>query len=126
MEFKYQPISAFSLLLTIAEYGLDSVDAFFEQAKRSSRSEQKNLEQRIESIGGNAPDEDWWVDDFAQLEEFTRLSAEFAIVGLWRCIELYRKRAMRAALGDAAARRSFKHRKLLYCSPLLYWMFTDR
>ena len=104
----YKPIPVYSVLLRIAKYSLSDIDAFFDQAKQSRMSEQKNLEQRAASSGENVPD-DWLVDDVAQLEEFAWLYSEFAIIGLWRCIELYRKSAMRAALGNKAAKRSYKH-----------------
>ena len=104
MEFKYKYRPAFFLSLRIVRYELDSIDTFFEQAKRSLRSEQKALEEIAASRGGDDLDDDRWVDDVAQLDEFGRLSSEFAIVGLWRCIELYRQMAMRIA-------RSPQHKK---------------
>ena len=110
MEFKYQSRPVFHLLLRIAKYDLGNIDAFIDLAKKARRSEQKGLEQIATSGGENALG-DWLVDDFAQLDDFAFLSAEFAIIGLWRCIELYRGRAMRAALSNGAAKRASKHEK---------------
>ena len=110
-EFKYQHRSAFdSVLLRLTGYELEQLDAFFEQSKTSLRSEKKELEQRAERSGGGYPD-DFWVDDVARLEEFAWLSSEFAIVGLWRCVELYRKDAIKHALGDDDTIRSFLGRR---------------
>ena len=107
-KFKYKPRSVYSVLLRRAKYNLCDIDDFFERAKKARRSEQKDLEQIAASSGENVPD-DWLVDDVAQLEKFSWLYSEFAIVGLWRCVELYRKRAVRVALSKEAARRAFKH-----------------
>ena len=108
-KFKYKPRSVYSVLLRKAEYNLGDIDAFFERTKKARRSEQKDLEQMAARSGENVPD-DWLYDDREQLTQFSWLYAEFAIIDLWRCIELYRKSAMRAALGDKAAKRSYKHK----------------
>ena len=110
-EFKYQHRSAFDgELLILTEYELEQLDAFFEQSKLSLRFEEKALEQRAASSGGGYPD-DLYVDNFEQLKEFAWLSSEFAISGLWRCVELYRKDAIRHALGDDEAIQRFLGRK---------------
>ena len=110
-EFKSQPRSDFDgRLLRLTGGELEKIDAFFEQSKTSLRFERKELEQRAERSGGGYPD-DFWVDDVAQLEEFAWLSSEFAIIGLWRCVELYRKDAIKHALGDDNAIRCFLRRK---------------
>ena len=111
-EFKYQHRSAFDgVLLRLTEYELEQLDAFFEQSKSSLRIEEQALEQRAARSGGGYPD-DFWVDDFAQLEEFAWLSSEFAIIGLWRCVELYRKDAIRHALGgDKAIKKCLSEKK---------------
>ena len=110
-KFTYRHRSAFdSVLLRITGYELAQLDAFFEQSKTSLKFEKKTLEQIAEESGGRYPD-DFWVDDFAQLEEFAQLSSEFAIIGLWRCVELYRKNAIRYAWGDDDAIRCCLGRK---------------
>ena len=99
-EFKYQHRSAFDgVLLRLTDYELEQLDAFFEHSKISLKFEKKALERRAASSGEGYPD-DFWGDDCAQLEEFAWLSSEFAIIGLWRCVELYRKYAIRHALGS--------------------------
>ena len=95
MEFKYKRRTVFPLLLRIAKYEINAIDDFFEGAKKARRSEQKDLEQIAASSGDNVPDDDRWVDDVAQLKEFSWLYSEFAIIGLWRCIELYEASAKR-------------------------------
>ena len=110
-EFKYQHRSDFDgRLLRLTGGELEKIDAFFEQSKTSLRFERKELEQRAERSGEGYPD-DFWVDYVAQLEEFSWLSSEFAIIGLWRCVELYRKDAIKYALGDDDTIRSFLGRK---------------
>jgi len=109
-KFKYKPQSVFSLLLRIAGFRLEEIDTFLDLAQRARRSEQRNLEQIAASSRENVPD-DWLVDDVAQLEKFAWLYSEFAIIGLWRCIELYRKSAMGFAVSKRAARRAYKHEK---------------
>ena len=112
-ECKYRNWSAFDgVLLILTDYELEQLDAFFEQSKLSLRFEKKALEQRAASSGGGYPD-DLYVDDFAQLEEFAQLSSEFAIIGLWRCVELYRKAAIKHALGSDAVQGLFDHKKFL-------------
>ncbi len=110
-EFKYQHRSAFDgVLLILTKYALDQIDTFFEQSKGSLKFEKKALEQRAARSGGGYPD-DRWIDDFAQLEEFAWLSSEFAIIGLWRCVELYRKDAIKHALGSDAVQGLFNHKE---------------
>lgn len=110
-KFKYKPRSVYSLLFREAEHRLYDMDDFFERAKKTRRSEQKNLEQIAAMSGENVSDGDRWGDDVPQLKEFAWLYSEFAIIGLWRCIELYRKEAMRVILGNDAAEQSFKHKE---------------
>ena len=110
-ECKYRNWSAFdSVMLRITDYELEQLDAFFEQSKLSLRFEKKALEQRAASSGGGYPD-DLYVDDFAQLEKSAQLSSEFVIIGLWRCIELYRRDAIRHALGSDDDIKCFLGRK---------------
>ena len=93
MAYTYRHRSPFLQLLKSAEYSLVDIDAFFEFAKKAKRSEQKNLEQIAAISGENVSDGDQWGDDVPQLKEFAWLYSEFAIIGLWRCIELYEGRS---------------------------------
>ncbi|MCY4132198.1 MAG: hypothetical protein OXF39_06080 [Nitrospira sp.] len=110
MKFKYKRRSPFPLFLMRAEGEIDTIEDFFDRAKDAWRKGQKTLEQMAASSGENVPD-DWLVDDVAQLKEFAWLYSEFAIIGLWRCIELYRKSAMRFAVSKSAAQRASEHEK---------------
>lgn len=100
------------MYMHITEYQLQGIDNFLDLTGTARTSEQRSLEQLQEQAAENVP-EDWLVDDFVQLEDFSRLSTEFAIVGLWRCVELYRRRAMLFALGDHAAKAVFKHKQFI-------------
>lgn len=112
VKFHYERRSPLGMLLRIAKYELDEIDRFLSLAKKAHRSEQNILERLAARTGGNTPDE-WLVDDFAQLQDFSALSGEFAVLGLWRCIELYRKRAVRVASGAVAAAKIFKHAEFM-------------
>lgn len=81
---------------------------FFEQAEQNLRSKEQKLEQREKSSGKNVSPEDLFLNDSAKaaLEEFACLSSEFAIVGLWRCVELFRTKAIGHALNDPTVLRS--------------------
>lgn len=109
-KFKYKPLSFYSLRLIIAKHEINAIEDFFHRAKEAWRKGQQALEQIAASSGENVPDDDRWGDDVPQLTEFTWLYSEFAIIGLWRCIELYRKSAMKVALGKDASERAYKHR----------------
>jgi hypothetical protein len=110
-QFQYKRRPPFNLLLRIAKGELDNVDGFLNLAKTSERGQRSFLEGIAAKWNGNASDTDWLVDDFASLDDFAALSAEFAIIGLWRCIELYRKRAIRVASGENAAAKAFRHKQ---------------
>ena len=109
MKFKSHNRTVLPLLLRIAEYRLNNIDSFFDLAKKAWMSERKSLEEIASSSGETFPDDDRWVDDFAELDELAALSAEFAIIGLWRCIELFRKSTMRAALENDATQHPFEY-----------------
>ena len=103
--------SPFPLLLMRAESEIDTNEDFFDRAKEAWREGQQALEQEAASSGENIPYDDRWDDDVAELEKFAWLYSEFAIIGLWRCIELYRKSAIGFAVSKSAARRAYKHEK---------------
>ena len=56
-EFRYQPLSAFDLLLSLTESQLRQLDAFFELSKTSLKDEEQALEQRAERSRGGYPDD---------------------------------------------------------------------
>ncbi len=96
MKFKYKPPSVYFLLFMLAQREIDTVEDFFDRAKEVWRKGQQDLEQMAARFKEeNVPDGDRWGDEDAQLKEFAWLYSEFAIIGLWRCIELYEGRAKR-------------------------------
>lgn len=95
--------SPFHLVHHIATGELRTIDRFLETAKQGEESSRKTLERRAAKWGDNAPDDDWLTDDFASLDDFAALSAEFSIIGTWRCVELFRKGVIRLAFGERAA-----------------------
>lgn len=92
----------------IAKYKFEDIDHFLELAGEAQSSKQKWLENLAASAEMSAV-EDWWVDDFSQLDKFSNLAGEFAVVGLWRCVELYRKQSIAIALGKDASRGVFQN-----------------
>lgn len=108
MAFQYQRRSPFELFSRLTEYEIDEIDHFLELANEAHESKQSFLVQ----LGSSENVEElnnWLADDFAQLDTFIRLMGEFAILGLWRCVELYRKRSIGNALGKSVVKDVFKH-----------------
>ena len=99
----------FALALRLAKFEMGYMDHFVDLTAKASREEVKTLD-RLASQANKVPD-DWFADDFAEVTEFRTLSSEFAIVGLWRCIELYRKSAVRFACGVDVAKNTYKQEK---------------
>ncbi|MEX2490411.1 MAG: hypothetical protein WD425_01475 [Nitrospirales bacterium] len=119
MAFQYQHRFPFEQFSRLTQYEIDEIDHFLELANEAHKSKQSFLAQlgsseNVEELS------DWLADDFAQLDTFTSLMGEFAILGLWRCVELYRKRSIGNALGKNAAKGVFNHKcfKLRLANPL--------
>ena len=92
-KFRYRRRSPLFLRLWSFTKGeLHDIDGFVNFAREARKSEEERLERLVAQIRRHAPPDDRLADDFAQLDDFAALSAEFAIIGLWRCVELYRKR----------------------------------
>ena len=94
VKFKYKPRPFYSVSLIIAKSEMNTIEDFFDRSKETWRKGHQDLEKIAASSGENVQD-DWLVDDVAQLKEFAWLYSEFAIIGLWRCIELYEAQAKR-------------------------------
>ena len=88
----------------MATYELEDVDRLVDWSERQRRTREKSLRRITPSV------EDQFVDDMAEIDAFAELYAECAIVVLWRCVELFRKRVITPAVGGAKARQSFKHK----------------
>ncbi len=109
-KFSYRRRSPYVLLDRITKFELEAIDHFLELAGNAHATERQALEGLQQSASTGVPD-DWLIDDFVQLGNFARLAAEFAIVGLWRCVELYRQRALLLELGEDAARQAFSNKQ---------------
>jgi len=109
MKWKYKHRPPFLLYLRLSRYELENIDYFLELVKDTQRSKSTFLEQLASSKEAEDLD-DWLVDDFAQLDDFSTISTEFAILGLWRCVEMNRKRAVRIAFGDKASKSVFRNK----------------
>jgi hypothetical protein len=100
------------MLLKMAMYELGHIDHFLELINEAKESRQTFLEELAASKETQEPD-DLLVDDFAQLDYFSELAAEFTILGLWRCVELYRSRAMSNALGRDVGKGAFNNKEFV-------------
>ena len=108
----YQSRSYFEVRRTrVTGPQLKRIHAFFKQTKKALRLEEKTLKQRVKRSGGKNVPDDLFVDEVEELKEFFRLASEFAIISLWRCVELYRKSAIGHALGGSAAQGVFRHKE---------------
>jgi hypothetical protein len=94
-KFQYRRRSPFLLIARLSKSELGYLDRFVELTREMLTSEKERLERLAVQIRRYAPDDDRLVDDFAELDEFAALSTEFAIIGLWRCVELYKANATR-------------------------------
>jgi hypothetical protein len=109
-KFQYRRRSPFLFFALLTKDELYAVDGFMDLAGEAWKSQKARLEGQAAQIHQHTPDDDRLVDDFAQLDDFAAFSAEFAIIGLWRCVEIYRKTAIRIASGERAAARAFRHK----------------
>jgi hypothetical protein len=107
--FKYRRLSPFCVFGRLAKYDLDTVDRFIEWSDKQRRTRQRYLQRLPSHQGPN----DQFVDDVEEVDAFTYLYAEAAIVMLWRSVEMFRKRTVANALGASQAQRTFQHRKFL-------------
>ncbi len=109
---KYKRRPPFFLIMRLADHELDNIDQFVELVGGTKRSEQKTIERLASKNINNIP-EDWFVDDYYRINEFYDLSLEFAIVGLWRCVELFRKRAIVNAIDSEHTKSTYKHKQFV-------------
>ncbi len=110
MKFEYKPISPFFLMLRLAKYDIDEVDHYLTLAEEARGSRLGNLKKLSESEKTDGL-EDKLADDLAQLDDFAIIASEFAVIGLWRSVELYRRRAMLEAFGQKGADIAFNNKK---------------
>ena len=109
-KFQYRRPSRFLWFARLTKDELNDIDGFVELASEARKSQEERLDRLAAQIRRHAPDDDRLVDDFAQLDDFAALSAEFAIIGLWRCVELYTKTATFIASGKRTAARTFRYK----------------
>jgi hypothetical protein len=103
-KFRYRRRSPFLHFARLTEDELNDIDRFVELAREARKSQEERLERLAAQIRRDAPDDDWLVDDFAQLHDFAALCAEFAIIGLWRCVETLQKTSYSYRFGRARCR----------------------
>lgn len=104
-KFQYRALSPFFLLRRLASYELGDVDRLVAWSEQQRRAREKSLKRLTRSA------EDQFVDDMAEIDAFAELYAECAIVALWRCVELFRKRVIANAAGAAKAGAAFQHKR---------------
>lgn len=81
---------------------------FVSLLSRLNNKETKFIE-KIVSENSLTDVDDWYVNDFAQLEGFDVLISEFGIIGLNRCVEMFRKRIIGSTLGHKASCSVFNY-----------------
>jgi hypothetical protein len=110
MNFEYKPRPPFFIFLRLANYDIEEVDHYLTLTQEARGSRLDILSKLSESERTDTPD-DYLTDDFAQLDDFAIIASEFAVIGLWRSIELYRRRAMLSAFGQEGAAIAFRNNK---------------
>jgi hypothetical protein len=108
-KFRYRRRSPFLFFALLTKDELNNIDGFVALASEAGKSREERLERLAAQIRRHAPHDDRLIDDFAQFDDFAALSAEFAIIGLWRCVELYRKTATFIASGKRTGFRTFQY-----------------
>jgi len=100
--------SKFSLLM-VGAVGREMylLDDFLERSKETLRREREKVEREEEQAikksiesGREPPGELFF--DYSVFEELAELASEFAIIGLWRCVELCKAKATKHARSDPA------------------------
>ena len=86
-------------------YELEDVDRFLAWSCQSVEARRHSLCNVADECGMD----DRYGDDAAELESFANLYSEFAIVALWRCVELFRKRLLRNAFGAVSGTTFFSN-----------------
>ncbi len=112
MKFIYKSRPPFLLILRLAKYDIDEVDHYLTSVEETHDSRLDNLRKLLESEKTDGL-EDRLADDLAQLDDFAMIASEFAIIGLWRSVELYRGRAILATLDEKGAGIAFKNKKFV-------------
>lgn len=106
---KYKKRPPFSLLQRIAIYELEDVDRLVAWSEQTLRSRAHFIEHLVPSTKHDIS----FVDDYDEMNAFARLYSECTIMALWRCVELYRKRAIFLAVGESTARNVFKNQNFI-------------
>lgn len=99
-QYRRQP---FHLLLRLARYELEDVDRLVRWSEHQRQGREALLERLTHS-------DEQFVDDVAEIDAFARLYAECAVVALWRCVELFRKRVTAQVIGAPKAGEEFRRK----------------
>ncbi len=94
--------SPFLLIKRLAIYEFEDVDRLVNLAEQQRVSREKLLKRLTPS------DEDRYFDDAAEIDAFARLYSGCAVVALWRCVELCRKRVIANAAGAAEGQKAYR------------------
>jgi hypothetical protein len=108
MTFQYKMRPPFFMIQKIAGYDIDEVEHYLELTRVAHTDRTQALNELANSEKNEGVD-DFLVDDFAVLDDFATMATEFAVIGLWRSIELYRKRALLKAFDENTAKKAFRN-----------------
>jgi hypothetical protein len=98
------PVSFIPLLHRLALYELADVDGLMEWAESAERKDHDLQRLRDEELKGSS------ADAIEAVEAVATLHTELAMIALWRCVELCRKRVVGHTLGLSDAKKAFRHR----------------
>jgi hypothetical protein len=116
-KYQYRGRSPFLLHQRLARYEFEDVDRLINWSKQQRQARVELLDRLTQSV------EEQFVDDVAEIDAFAKLYAECAIIALWRCVELYRKRVIAQALGRAEADRVYINE--VFCKKLAQLGITE-
>ncbi|MCF8210071.1 MAG: hypothetical protein K9K38_11810 [Rhodoferax sp.] len=98
------PVSFISLLHSLSLYELADVDGLMEWSESAEKKAYDLQRIRVEESKGSPE------DAIEAVESVATLHTELAIIALWRCVELCRKRVVEHTLGVDEARKAFRQK----------------
>ncbi|CAN0513243.1 unnamed protein product, partial [Phaeothamnion confervicola] len=96
------------MLYRLAQFELGDVDNLVTWFESNAKAERERLD-RLPTDNGP---EDQYSDAYGEIESVSHLNSELAVIALWRCVELSRRRVIGNTLGTEAAKNSAYNSKI--------------
>lgn len=96
------------ILYRLSQYELADVDNLVVWFKSSAEAERK----RVDGLPTDNGPDDQYSDAYGEIESVSHLNSELAVIALWRCVELSRRRVIGNTLGTEAAKDSAYNSKI--------------